>query len=104
MMEDIRSKKDNIRYVLVFKLSRFARNTSDIAKYLQELASYGIDLLDVKDGIVTSTVTGKMIANIMGAVAEAELENIHELTLAGRQQKARNGLWNRAQAPFGYYL
>lgn len=104
MMEDIRSKKDNIRYVLVFKLSRFARNTSDIAKYLQELASYGIDLLDVKDGIVTSTVTGKMIANIMGAVAEAELENIHELTLAGRQQKARNGFWNRAQAPFGYSL
>ena len=31
MMEDIRSKKDNIRYVLVFKLSRFARNTSDTA-------------------------------------------------------------------------
>lgn len=104
MMEDIRSKKDNIRYVLVFKLSRFARNTSDTAKYLQELASYGIGLLGVKDGIDTSTVTGKMIANIMGAVAEVELGNIHEQTLAGRQQKARNGLWNGAQAPFGYAL
>ena len=45
-----------------------------------------------------------MIANIMGAVAEVELENIHEQTLAGRQQKARNGLWNGAQAPFGYSL
>lgn len=99
MMEDIRSKKDNIRYVLVFKLSRFARNTSDTAKYLQELSSYGIGLLGIKDGIDTSTVTGKMIANIMGAVAEVELENIHEQTLAGRQQKARNGLWNGAQAP-----
>ena len=85
MMEDIRSKKDNIRYVLVFKLSRFARNTSDTAKYLQELSSYGIGLLGIKDGIDTSTVTGKMIANIMGAVAEVELENIHEQTLAGRQ-------------------
>ena len=104
MMEDIRSKKDNIRYVLVFKLSRFARNTSDTAKYLQELSSYGIGLLGIKDGIDTSTVTGKMIANIMGAVAEVELENIHEQTLAGRQQKARNGLWNGAQAPFGYSL
>ena len=40
----------------------------------------------------------------MGAVAEVELENIHEQTLAGRQQKARNGLWNGAQAPFGYSL
>ncbi len=104
MMDDIRSKKDNIRYVLVFKLSRFARNTSDTAKYLQELASYGVGLLGVKDGIDTSTVTGKMIANIMGAVAEVELENIHEQTLAGRQQKARSGLWNGAQPPFGYSL
>lgn len=104
MMDDIRSKKDNVRYVLVFKLSRFARNTSDTAKYLQELASYGVGLLGVKDGIDTSTVTGKMIANIMGAVAEVELENIHEQTLAGRQQKARSGLWNGAQPPFGYSL
>ena len=104
MMEDIRSKKDNIKYVLVFKLSRFARNTSDTAKYLQELASYGVGLLGVKDGIDTSTATGKMIANIMGAVAEVELENIHEQTLAGRQKKARSGLWNGAQAPFGYSL
>lgn len=104
MMADIRSKKDNVRYVLVFKLSRFARNTSDTAKYLQELASYGVGLLGVKDGIDTSTVTGKMIANIMGAVAEVELENIHEQTLAGRQQKARSGLWNGAQAPFGYSI
>ena len=44
------------------------------------------------------------VANIMGAVAEMELENIHEQTLAGRQQKARSGLWNGAQAPFGYSL
>ena len=104
MMNDIRCKKDNVKYVLVFKLSRFARNTSDTAKYLQELASYGVGLLGVKDGIDTSTVTGKMIANIMGAVAEVELENIHEQTLSGRQQKARSGLWNGAQAPFGYAL
>jgi len=60
--------------------------------------------LGIKDGIDPSTVTGKMIANIMGAVAEVELENIHEQTLAGRQQKARSGLWNGAQAPFGYSL
>ena len=104
MMDDIRSKKDNVDYVLVFKLSRFARNTGDTAKYLQELANYHVGLLGVKDGIDTSTATGKMIANIMGAVAEMELENIHEQSLAGRQQKARSGLWNGAQAPFGYAL
>ena len=78
MMEDIRSKKDNIRYVLVFKLSRFARNTSDTAKYLQELSSYGIGLLGIKDGIDTSTVTGKMIANIMGGSLNRILDDLYE--------------------------
>ena len=73
MMEDIRSKKDNIRYVLVFKLSRFARNTSDTAKYLQELSSYGIGLLGIKDGIDTSTVTGKMIAILWELLQKSSL-------------------------------
>ena len=51
MTDGIRGKKDNIKYVLVFNLSRFARNTSDTVKYLQELASYGVGLLGVKNGI-----------------------------------------------------
>ena len=48
MLDDISSEKDSIDFVLVFKLSRFARSTSDTAKYLQELASYGIGLLGAK--------------------------------------------------------
>ena len=80
MMEDIRSKKDNIRYVLVFKLSRFARNTSDTAKYLQELSSYGIGLLGIKDGIDTSTVNGRLaiVHSGQGALmANLNSENPH---------------------------
>ena len=57
--------------------------------------------------------TGGMAMNFLDVVPctyvrsvspQVELENIHEQTLAGRQQKARNGLWNGAQAPFGYSL
>lgn len=80
MMEDIRSKKDNIRYVLVFKLSRFARNTSDTAKYLQELSSYGIGLWGIKDGIDTSTVNGRLaiVHSGQGALmANLNSENPH---------------------------
>ena len=39
MLELIEAGTDDIDYVLVFKLSRFASNTSDTAKYLQELSS-----------------------------------------------------------------
>ena len=35
MMDDIISQKDNISYVLVFKLSRFGRNAADVLKSMQ---------------------------------------------------------------------
>lgn len=35
MMEDIRSGKDGISFVLVFKLSRFGRNAADVLSTLQ---------------------------------------------------------------------
>ena len=40
MLEDISSKKDNVSFVLVFKLSRFGRNVTDILKFLQLLEDY----------------------------------------------------------------
>lgn len=55
MMEDIICQKDNISYVLVFKLSRFGRNAADILKSLQLLMDYGIDLISVNDAIDSST-------------------------------------------------
>ena len=35
MMEDIKSGKDGVAYVLVFKLSRFGRNAADVLSTLQ---------------------------------------------------------------------
>lgn len=35
MMEDIKSGKDEVSYVLVFKLSRFGRNAADVLATLQ---------------------------------------------------------------------
>ena len=35
MMEDIKSGKDGVSYVLVFKLSRFGRNAADVLSTLQ---------------------------------------------------------------------
>lgn len=42
--------------------------------------------------------------SVLAAVAEIERENIKEQTMAGRQQKARDGKWNGGFAPYGYKL
>lgn len=102
MMDDIISQKDNISYVLVFKLSRFGRNAADVLKSMQLLTDYGVDLVSVDDSIDSSTQGGRLTLTILSAVAEIERENITDQFMAGRLQKIRDGKWSGGSVPYGY--
>ena len=104
MLNDIESGKDDVSFVLVFKLSRFGRNAADILNSLQLMQDYGVNLVCVEDGIDSSKESGKLLISILAAVAEMERENIRVQTMAGREQKAREGKWNGGFAPYGYKL
>jgi len=104
MMEDVKSGKDNISYVLVFKLSRFGRNAADVLSTLQVMQDFGVNLICVEDGIDSSKDAGKLMISVLSAVAEIERENIRIQTMEGRIQKAREGKWNGGFAPYGYQL
>lgn len=104
MFEDIKSKKDHVKFVIVFKLSRFGRNTADVLSSLEIMREYGVNLISVEDNIDSSKDTGKFMLTILAAVAEMERENILVQTMEGRKRKAREGLWNGGQAPYGYIL
>ena len=104
MLEDIESGKDNVDYVLVFKLSRFGRNAADVLSSLQHMQDFGVNLICVEDGIDSSKDSGKLMISVLSAVAEIERENILVQTMEGRKQKAREGKWNGGFAPYGYKL
>ena len=104
MMDDIKSGKDGVAYVLVFKLSRFGRNAADVLSTLQVMQDFGVNLICVEDGIDSSKDAGKLMISILSAVAEIERENIRVQTMEGRIQKAREGRWNGGFAPYGYRL
>ena len=104
MMEDIKSGKDGVAYVLVFKLSRFGRNAADVLATLQVMQDFGVNLICVEDGIDSSKDAGKLMISVLSAVAEIERENIRVQTMEGRMQKAREGKWNGGFAPYGYSL
>ena len=104
MMADIKSGKDGVSYVLVFKLSRFGRNAADVLSTLQVMQDFGVNLICVEDGIDSSKDAGKLMISVLSAVAEIERENIRVQTMEGRIQKAREGRWNGGFAPYGYRL
>jgi len=104
MLSDIQTGKDDVSYVLVFKLSRFGRNAADVLSSLQLMQDYGVNLICVEGGIDSSKDAGKLMISVLSAVAEIERENIRTQTMAGREQKAREGKWNGGFAPYGYKL
>ena len=104
MLEKIRSRTDNVSFVLVFKLSRFGRNAADVLNSLQIMQDNGVNLICVEDNIDSSKDSGKLMISVLSAVAEIERENILVQTMEGRKQKARQGEWNGGFAPFGYQL
>ena len=104
MMADIKAGKDKISFVLVYKLSRFARNAADVLSTLQVMQDFGVNLICVEDGIDSSKDAGKLMISVLSAVAEIERENIRAQTMEGRLQKAREGKWNGGFAPYGYKL
>jgi len=104
MLQDIELRKDGVDFVVVYKLSRFGRSLVDIMNSLQILNDNGVALRTVDGAINTSDTMGRLITSILAAVAEMELDNIHEQTFLGRQQKAREGRWNGGFAPYGYRI
>lgn len=104
MLEDIKTGKDGVSYVLVFKLSRFGRNAADVLSTLQVMQDFGVNLICVEDGIDSSKDAGKLMISVLSAVAEIERENIRVQTMEGRIQKAREGKWNGGFPPYGYKL
>lgn len=104
MMDDIKSGKDGVSYVLVFKLSRFGRNAADVLSTIQVMQDFGVNLICVEDGIDSSKDAGKLMISVLSAVTEIERENIRVQTMEGRIQKAREGKWNGGFAPYGYKL
>lgn len=71
--------------LIVCKLDRFARTTSDGAKLVQELVERGVTVNILNMGIADNTPLGKFMINIMFSFAEFERDMIVERTQEGKQ-------------------
>jgi DNA invertase Pin-like site-specific DNA recombinase len=77
------AKKRLFEVVLVWKFDRFARSLKHLIDSLQEFRALGIDFISFTEGIDTTTPTGELLFNIVGAVAQFERDLIAERVRAG---------------------
>lgn len=85
--------------VLVWKLDRFGRSLRHLVNAIAELEALGIAFISFRDNLDLSTPSGRLMFQIIGAMAEFERALIQERVKAGlRNAKAKGKKIGRPRA------
>lgn len=84
LLGDLRKRKYD--GVLIWKLDRWARSLQELIMDIEELTNKGLDFVVMTAPIDTTTASGRLFLQILGAFAEFEREIIRERTLAGLER------------------
>ena len=88
LMVDVHSRKFDA--VLVWKIDRWGRSLKHLVTSLAELDAYGVAFISLRDNLDLSTPSGRLMMQLLGAMAEFERALIQERVKAGlRNAKAK---------------
>ena len=94
-------KKNPVRYFIVYKLDRFARNQYDHVSVQQTLKKHGTELRSVTEPIGNNPM-GKMMEGILSTFAEFDNNVRTERSVNGMRERIKQGIWVW-RTPLGYY-
>jgi DNA invertase Pin-like site-specific DNA recombinase len=89
LLGDLRKRKFDV--VVVWALDRLARSLKQLLTISEECRSLGVDLVSLKQNFDTTLPAGRLIFQVLGAVAEFEREMLRERVRAGMAQARRAG-------------
>ena len=89
LMTDAKRRRFDV--VLVWKLDRFGRSLRHLVNALAEFESLGIAFVSLSDNLDLSTASGRLMFQIIGAMAEFERELIRERVKAGMKNARAKG-------------
>ncbi|MBN7561402.1 recombinase family protein [Mycobacteroides abscessus] len=78
--------------LVVAAVDRIGRSVREVATALADLTVRGIALRSLREGVDTSTPTGRAVVQIMSSIAELELELGKERRVASREARVSRGL------------
>ena len=83
--------KRRFKVVLVFKLDRAFRSVKHLHDTLAAWEMVGVGFQSIREQFDTQTAIGRLMMNMLGALAEFELELIRERVKAGMERARRQG-------------
>lgn len=89
LMEDAISRKFDV--VLVWKLDRFGRSLKHLVNALADLEALGVAFVSLRDHLDLSTPSGRLMFQIIGAMAEFERALVQERVRAGLRNARAKG-------------
>ena len=95
-----RTHKNQVNAFIVWKIDRFARNTTDHYAVRAKLSQYGTTLYSVTE-FIDDTPMGKMMENMLAGYAQFENDLRRQRCEGGMQRKIVEGIWPW-QPPIGY--
>jgi DNA invertase Pin-like site-specific DNA recombinase len=89
MLADARRGK--FQAVLIWKLDRLGRSLAHLVRLLEDFRAWGVELVSFSEGLDFSTVTGKLLYQVISAFAEFERDCIRERVRAGLRNARAKG-------------
>ena len=86
---DVRRHK--VQAVVCWRLDRLGRNLRHLVLLLDEWQSRGVAFVTLGEGIDTSTPAGRLVAGVLGSIAEFERARIQERIRAGLARARAQG-------------
>src|SRR5499427_5810689 len=100
LLKYCRTHKGKVHFVIVYNLTRFAREKYDHFALRAHLKSLGISLRSATEPI-DDTSTGKLMEGVLAAFAQFDNDVRSDRTVAGMKAALTLGRWT-FQAPIGY--
>jgi DNA invertase Pin-like site-specific DNA recombinase len=101
MISLARMKQPPFAIILVWKLSRFARNREDSIIYKSLLRKQGIQVVSINEPI-EDTPSGRLLEGIIEVIDEFYSSNLGQDITRGQRENAARGFFNGSRPPFGY--
>ncbi|HEY9627245.1 MAG TPA: fdxN element excision recombinase XisF [Coleofasciculaceae cyanobacterium] len=94
-------KRGKIRKIIITRIDRITRSLVTLKKLVDTLEEYGVSLVILDQKMDLSTAQGKMVLNVLGTLAEWEVDLLSERVQHGKKHQ-RDQKWANGSCPWAY--